>query len=93
MTEIHDQFNTILILDFELMPCTSKLTNLKYKLKGIILSRSPLHLPWPPGLVFLNISMDANSRRQVPRHGVLRLNEAWQVDQRSGGQPDRSGCF
>ncbi|KAG1793593.1 uncharacterized protein HD556DRAFT_462230 [Suillus plorans] len=46
----------------ELMPCTSTLTNLKFKLKGIILSRSPLHLPWHPGLVFLNISMDANSR-------------------------------
>ncbi|KAG2363799.1 hypothetical protein BDR07DRAFT_1483177 [Suillus spraguei] len=60
MAEIHDQFDTILILDFgsqyshlitrrcrelnvyaELMPCTSKLADLKFKPKGIILSRSP----------------------------------------------------
>ncbi|KAG1888090.1 hypothetical protein F4604DRAFT_2032066 [Suillus subluteus] len=60
MAKIHNQFNTILILDFssqyshlitrrccelnvyaELMPCTSKLANLKFKLKGIILSGSP----------------------------------------------------
>ncbi|OJA15845.1 hypothetical protein AZE42_09900 [Rhizopogon vesiculosus] len=60
MAEIHDQFDTILILDFgsqyshlitrrcrelnvyaELMPCTTKLTDLKFKPKGIILSGSP----------------------------------------------------
>ncbi|KAG2358066.1 GMP synthase [Suillus spraguei] len=60
MAEIHDQFDTILILDFgsqyshlitrrcrelnvyaELMPCTSKLADLKFKPKGIILSGSP----------------------------------------------------
>lgn len=60
MAEIHDQFDTILILDFgsqyshlitrrcrelnvyaELMPCTSKLADLKFKPKGIIFSGSP----------------------------------------------------
>ncbi|KAA1477179.1 GMP synthase [Dentipellis sp. KUC8613] len=60
MAEIHDQFETILILDFgsqyshlitrrcrelnvyaELMPCTQKLKDLKWKPKGIILSGSP----------------------------------------------------
>ncbi|KAG2352416.1 GMP synthase C terminal domain-containing protein [Suillus spraguei] len=60
MAEIHDQFDTILILDFgsqyshlitrrcrelnvyaELMPCTSKLADFKFKPKGIILSGSP----------------------------------------------------
>ncbi|KAH7907683.1 hypothetical protein BJ138DRAFT_1159512 [Hygrophoropsis aurantiaca] len=60
MAEIHDQFDTILILDFgsqyshlitrrcrelnvyaELMPCTTKLTEVKFKPKGIILSGSP----------------------------------------------------
>ncbi|KAG6877498.1 GMP synthase (glutamine-hydrolyzing) [Termitomyces sp. T159_Od127] len=60
MTEIHDQFDTILILDFgsqyshlitrrcrehnvyaELMPCTTKLKDIKFKPKGIILSGSP----------------------------------------------------
>ncbi|TCD60556.1 GMP synthase (glutamine-hydrolyzing), partial [Steccherinum ochraceum] len=60
MAEIHDQFDTILILDFgsqyshlitrrcrelnvyaELMPCTQKLKDLKFKPKGIILSGSP----------------------------------------------------
>ncbi|KAG2108684.1 GMP synthase [Suillus discolor] len=65
MAEIHDQFDTILILDFgslmtrrccelnvcsELMPCTPTLTNLKFKLKGSLI------------LVFLNISMDTSSR-------------------------------
>ncbi|OAX34737.1 GMP synthase [Rhizopogon vinicolor AM-OR11-026] len=60
MAEIHDQFDTILILDFgsqyshlitrrcrelnvyaELMPCTTKLIDIKFKPKGIILSGSP----------------------------------------------------
>ncbi|KAJ8581662.1 GMP synthase [Rhizopogon salebrosus TDB-379] len=60
MAEIHDQFDTILILDFgsqyshlitrrcrelnvyaELTPCTTKLTDLNFKPKGIILSGSP----------------------------------------------------
>ncbi|KAF9647026.1 GMP synthase [Thelephora ganbajun] len=60
MAEIHDQFDTILILDFgsqyshlitrrcrelnvyaELLPCTQKLSELKFKPKGIILSGSP----------------------------------------------------
>ncbi|KAH8101021.1 GMP synthase [Cristinia sonorae] len=60
MAEIHDQFDTILILDFgsqyshlitrrcrelnvyaELMPCTQKIKDLKFKPKGIILSGSP----------------------------------------------------
>ncbi|EPQ52894.1 hypothetical protein GLOTRDRAFT_131817 [Gloeophyllum trabeum ATCC 11539] len=60
MAEIHDQFDTILILDFgsqyshlitrrcrelnvyaELMPCTQKVKDLKWKPKGIILSGSP----------------------------------------------------
>ncbi|TFK65108.1 GMP synthase [Pluteus cervinus] len=60
MAEIHDQFDTILILDFgsqyshlitrrcrehkvyaELMPCTVKLEDIKFKPKGIILSGSP----------------------------------------------------
>ncbi|KAI0316907.1 GMP synthase [Amylostereum chailletii] len=60
MAEIHDQFDTILILDFgsqyshlitrrcrelnvyaELMPCTQKLKELKWKPKGVILSGSP----------------------------------------------------
>ncbi|KAF8908787.1 GMP synthase, partial [Mucidula mucida] len=60
MAEIHDQFDTILILDFgsqyshlitrrcrehnvyaELMPCTVKMTELKFKPKGVILSGSP----------------------------------------------------
>ncbi|KAF7791632.1 hypothetical protein EIP86_002651 [Pleurotus ostreatoroseus] len=58
--EIHDQFDTILILDFgsqyshlitrrcrelnvyaELMPCTQKLKDLRFKPKGVILSGSP----------------------------------------------------
>ncbi|KAG6910267.1 GMP synthase (glutamine-hydrolyzing) [Tephrocybe rancida] len=60
MAEIHDQFDTILILDFgsqyshlitrrcrehnvyaELMPCTTKLKDINFKPKGIILSGSP----------------------------------------------------
>lgn len=60
MAEIHDQFDTVLILDFgsqyshlitrrcrelnvyaELMPCTQKMKDLKFKPKGIILSGSP----------------------------------------------------
>ncbi|KXN82676.1 GMP synthase [glutamine-hydrolyzing] [Leucoagaricus sp. SymC.cos] len=60
MAEIHDQFDTILILDFgsqyshlitrrcrehrvyaELLPCTTKLSEVKFKPKGIILSGSP----------------------------------------------------
>ncbi|KAH7920895.1 GMP synthase [Leucogyrophana mollusca] len=60
MAEIHDQFDTILILDFgsqyshlitrrcrelnvyaELMPCTTKVKDVKFKPKGIILSGSP----------------------------------------------------
>ncbi|KAI0775110.1 GMP synthase [Trametes elegans] len=60
MAEIHDQFDTILILDFgsqyshlitrrcrelnvyaELMPCTQKIRDLKFKPKGVILSGSP----------------------------------------------------
>ncbi|PFH50029.1 hypothetical protein AMATHDRAFT_75849 [Amanita thiersii Skay4041] len=60
MAEIHDQFDTILILDFgsqyshlitrrcrehnvyaELMPCTTKISEVKFKPKGIILSGSP----------------------------------------------------
>ncbi|KAG9224468.1 hypothetical protein CCMSSC00406_0007661 [Pleurotus cornucopiae] len=60
MAEIHDQFDTILILDFgsqyshlitrrcrehkvyaELMPCTTKLKDVHFKPKGIILSGSP----------------------------------------------------
>ncbi|KLO15244.1 GMP synthase, partial [Schizopora paradoxa] len=60
MAEIHDQFDTILILDFgsqyshlitrrcrehnvyaELLPCTQKLADLKWKPKGVILSGSP----------------------------------------------------
>ncbi|KAF8625229.1 hypothetical protein AX17_006895 [Amanita inopinata Kibby_2008] len=60
MAEIHDQFDTILILDFgsqyshlitrrcrehkvyaELMPCTTKVADVKFKPKGIILSGSP----------------------------------------------------
>ncbi|KAF8055537.1 hypothetical protein FPV67DRAFT_1567520 [Lyophyllum atratum] len=60
MAEIHDQFDTILILDFgsqyshlitrrcrehnvyaELMPCTTKISDIKFKPKGIILSGSP----------------------------------------------------
>ncbi|KAF9459952.1 GMP synthase [Collybia nuda] len=60
MAEIHDQFDTILILDFgsqyshlitrrcrehnvyaELMPCTTKIEDIKFKPKGIILSGSP----------------------------------------------------
>ncbi|CAK5269666.1 unnamed protein product [Mycena citricolor] len=60
MAEIHDQFDTILILDFgsqyshlitrrcrehkvyaELMPCTTKIADVKFKPKGIILSGSP----------------------------------------------------
>ncbi|KAI0787535.1 GMP synthase [Fomes fomentarius] len=60
MAEIHDQFDTILILDFgsqyshlitrrcrelnvyaELMPCTQKVKDLKFKPKGVILSGSP----------------------------------------------------
>ncbi|PIL35473.1 hypothetical protein GSI_02201 [Ganoderma sinense ZZ0214-1] len=60
MAEIHDQFDTILILDFgsqyshlitrrcrelnvyaELMPCTQKIKDVKFKPKGIILSGSP----------------------------------------------------
>ncbi|KAG8968205.1 GMP synthase (glutamine-hydrolyzing) [Tulasnella sp. 419] len=60
MTEIHDAYDTILILDFgsqyshlitrrcrelnvyaELMPCTQKIKDLKWKPKGIILSGSP----------------------------------------------------
>ncbi|EJF64866.1 GMP synthase [Dichomitus squalens] len=60
MAEIHDQFDTILILDFgsqyshlitrrcrelnvyaELMPCTQKIKEVKFRPKGIILSGSP----------------------------------------------------
>ncbi|KIY68346.1 GMP synthase [Cylindrobasidium torrendii FP15055 ss-10] len=60
MAEIHDQFDTILILDFgsqyshlitrrcrehnvyaELMPCTTKMSEVGFKPKGIILSGSP----------------------------------------------------
>ncbi|KAI0034728.1 hypothetical protein K488DRAFT_77043 [Vararia minispora EC-137] len=60
MAEIHDQFDTILVLDFgsqyshlitrrcrelnvyaELMPCTQKIKDLKWKPNGIILSGSP----------------------------------------------------
>ncbi|KAK7042919.1 GMP synthase (glutamine-hydrolyzing) [Paramarasmius palmivorus] len=60
MSEIHDQFDTILILDFgsqyshlitrrcrehkvyaELLPCTTKIADLHFKPKGIILSGSP----------------------------------------------------
>ncbi|KAF7771708.1 hypothetical protein Agabi119p4_6019 [Agaricus bisporus var. burnettii] len=60
MAEIHDQFETILILDFgsqyshlitrrcrehhvyaELLPCTTKLSEVNFKPKGIILSGSP----------------------------------------------------
>ncbi|KDR68530.1 hypothetical protein GALMADRAFT_231186 [Galerina marginata CBS 339.88] len=60
MTEIHDQFDTILILDFgsqyshlitrrcrehnvyaELMPCTTKLKDVNFIPKGVILSGSP----------------------------------------------------
>ncbi|KAG6827913.1 GMP synthase (glutamine-hydrolyzing) [Tricholoma furcatifolium] len=60
MSEIHDQFDTILILDFgsqyshlitrrcrehnvyaELMPCTTKIKDIHFKPKGIILSGSP----------------------------------------------------
>ncbi|KAJ8518671.1 hypothetical protein ONZ45_g4281 [Pleurotus djamor] len=60
MAEIHDQFDTVLILDFgsqyshlitrrcrehkvyaELMPCTTKLKDVNFKPKGIILSGSP----------------------------------------------------
>ncbi|KAL1684742.1 GMP synthase [Schizophyllum commune] len=60
MAEVHDQFDTILILDFgsqyshlitrrcrehnvyaELLPCTTKLADVKFKPKGIILSGSP----------------------------------------------------
>ncbi|KAF8181509.1 GMP synthase [Pholiota molesta] len=60
MAEIHDQFDTILILDFgsqyshlitrrcrehnvyaELMPCTTKIKDVSFKPKGIILSGSP----------------------------------------------------
>ncbi|KAG6840892.1 GMP synthase (glutamine-hydrolyzing) [Blastosporella zonata] len=60
MAEIHDQFDTILILDFgsqyshlitrrcrehnvyaELMPCTTKIKDINFKPKGIILSGSP----------------------------------------------------
>ncbi|KDQ14962.1 hypothetical protein BOTBODRAFT_32333 [Botryobasidium botryosum FD-172 SS1] len=60
MSEIHDAYDTILILDFgsqyshlitrrcrelnvyaELMPCTQKIAELKWKPKGIILSGSP----------------------------------------------------
>ncbi|RDB29424.1 GMP synthase [glutamine-hydrolyzing] [Hypsizygus marmoreus] len=60
MAEIHDQFDTILILDFgsqyshlitrrcrehhvyaELMPCTTRLKDIDFKPKGIILSGSP----------------------------------------------------
>ncbi|TDL19949.1 GMP synthase [Rickenella mellea] len=60
MAEIHDDFDTILILDFgsqyshlitrrcrehnvyaELLPCTQKIKDLKWKPKGIILSGSP----------------------------------------------------
>ncbi|KZT23068.1 GMP synthase [Neolentinus lepideus HHB14362 ss-1] len=60
MAEIHDQFDTILILDFgsqyshlitrrcrelnvyaELMPCTQRIKDLRWKPKGIILSGSP----------------------------------------------------
>lgn len=60
MAEIHDQFDTVLILDFgsqyshlitrrcrelnvyaELMPCTQKIKELKWKPKGVILSGSP----------------------------------------------------
>ncbi|KAH9944833.1 GMP synthase [Amylocystis lapponica] len=60
MVEIHDHFDTVLILDFgsqyshlitrrcrelnvyaELMPCTQKIDDLKFKPKGIILSGSP----------------------------------------------------
>ncbi|KAF9001495.1 class I glutamine amidotransferase-like protein [Cyathus striatus] len=60
MAEIHDQFDTILILDFgsqyshlitrrcrehsvyaELMPCTTKIADINFKPKGIILSGSP----------------------------------------------------
>lgn len=58
--EIHDQFDTILILDFgsqyshlitrrcrehkvyaELMPCTTKMSEVQFKPKGVILSGSP----------------------------------------------------
>lgn len=60
MAEIHDQFDTILILDFgsqyshlitrrcrehkvyaELLPCTTKLADVNFRPKGIILSGSP----------------------------------------------------
>ncbi|KAK7006350.1 hypothetical protein R3P38DRAFT_3326126 [Favolaschia claudopus] len=60
MAQIHNQFDTILILDFgsqyshlitrrcrehnvyaELMPCTTRLKDVKFKPKGIILSGSP----------------------------------------------------
>ncbi|EJD07093.1 GMP synthase [Fomitiporia mediterranea MF3/22] len=60
MTEIHDHFDTILILDFgsqyshlitrrcrehsvyaELLPCTQKIADLKWRPKGVILSGSP----------------------------------------------------
>lgn len=60
MAEIHDQFDTVLILDFgsqyshlitrrcrehnvyaELLPCTQKIADLKWKPKGVILSGSP----------------------------------------------------
>ncbi|KZP20686.1 GMP synthase [Athelia psychrophila] len=60
MADIHDQFDTVLILDFgsqyshlitrrcrelnvyaELMPCTTKIKDLTFKPKGIILSGSP----------------------------------------------------
>ncbi|KAI0077092.1 GMP synthase [Panus rudis PR-1116 ss-1] len=60
MAEIHDQFDTILILDFgsqyshlitrrcrelnvyaELLPCTQKIKDIKFKPKGVILSGSP----------------------------------------------------
>ncbi|EAU83257.2 GMP synthase [Coprinopsis cinerea okayama7 len=60
MAEIHDQFDTILILDFgsqyshlitrrcrehkvyaELLPCTTKIKDINFKPKGVILSGSP----------------------------------------------------
>ncbi|TFK98908.1 GMP synthase [Pterulicium gracile] len=66
MAEIHDQFDTILILDFgsqyshlitrrcrehqvyaELLPCTTKLDELNFKPKGVILSGSPYSVYHP----------------------------------------------
>ncbi|KAF9038342.1 GMP synthase [Hymenopellis radicata] len=113
MAEIHDQFDTILILDFgsqyshlitrrcrehnvyaELMPCTVKMTELKFKPKGVILSGSPYSVydaDAPHEMAFtMNGTVSKSTHREygfakisIPHPESSGLFEGWETSYRS----------